>query len=90
VDLAAANSTDGRLAGSEFTVLEDDRRYFPPYECAVVVRDETMARHSQLQSALAELSGRITAQEMRRMNAAVDGEHRRVPDVAREFLSRLR
>lgn len=90
IDLAAANSTDGRLASDAFTALQDDRRYFPPYECAVVIRDEALARFPQLRGALAELSGRITAEEMRRMNAAVDIEHRDVKQVARDFLARLR
>src|SRR5688500_1229617 len=86
IDLAAANSTDGRLASAEFTVLEDDKHYFPPYECSVVVRDTALAQFPELRRALAELSGRITAERMRRLNAAVDGEHRNTAEVAREFL----
>ena len=38
VDLIAANSTDGLAAVLDVTMLEDDRHYFPPYECAVVAR----------------------------------------------------
>jgi osmoprotectant transport system substrate-binding protein len=87
IEMAAANSTDGRLAGSGFTVLEDDRRYFPPYECAVVVREEALARYPELRKAIEELSGRITDTDMRRLNAAVDMEKRPVATVAREFLT---
>jgi glycine betaine/choline ABC-type transport system substrate-binding protein len=90
IEMGAASATDGQLADPSFTVLADDRGYFPPYECAVVVRDEALARHGQLRAALEELSGRISDVEMRRMNAAVDREHRRVEDVAREFLAGLR
>jgi osmoprotectant transport system substrate-binding protein len=39
VDMVAGNSTDGMLAILPVTVLEDDRHYFPPYECALVVRE---------------------------------------------------
>jgi glycine betaine/choline ABC-type transport system substrate-binding protein len=88
VELTAANATDGRLTRAEFTVLKDDRNYFPPYECAVVVRDEALARHPELKEALGQLSGKISDELMRRMNQAVDGEHRPVADVAREFLNR--
>jgi glycine betaine/choline ABC-type transport system substrate-binding protein len=88
IDMAAANATDGLLARPEFTVLADDRRYFPPYECAVVVRQDALARFPELRGALAELSGRLSDSAMRRMNAAVDLEHRSVADVAREFLAR--
>jgi osmoprotectant transport system substrate-binding protein len=69
-------------------VLLDDRRYFPPYECAVVVRQDALQRFPQLRQALDQLSGRIPADLMRRMNAAVDRDHRSVAEVASEFLSR--
>jgi osmoprotectant transport system substrate-binding protein len=88
IDMAAANATDARLTQTEFTVLADDRNYFPPYECAIVVREDTLARFPPLRSALDELSGRISSVQMRRLNAAVDIDHRRVSDVARELLSR--
>jgi glycine betaine/choline ABC-type transport system substrate-binding protein len=86
VEMAAASGTDGMLANAKYVVLEDDRHYFPPYECAVVVREETMERFPGLRAALAELSGRISDSEMRRMNALVDGEHKQAAQVAREFL----
>lgn len=88
IEMAAANATDGLLARPEFTVLADDRKYFPPYECSVVIREETLGRYPQLRTALEELSGRISDADMRRMNAAVDIEHRAVIEVAREFLNR--
>ena len=40
VDMIAANSTDGLAAVLDVAMLEDDRHYFPPYECAVVAREE--------------------------------------------------
>jgi len=89
IEMAAANATDGMLARPEFLVLEDDRRYFPPYECAIVVRHETLGRHPRLKAALAELSGRIPDAAMRRMNGAVDVEHRPLAEVVREFLKKL-
>ncbi|MEP6484191.1 MAG: glycine betaine ABC transporter substrate-binding protein [Rudaea sp.] len=86
VDMAAANATDGMLGHKEFVVLEDDRHYFPPYECAIAVRSETLKRFPGLREALSELSGRIDDAAMRRMNEQVDIDHKRASDVAREFL----
>jgi glycine betaine/choline ABC-type transport system substrate-binding protein len=86
IEMGAANATDGRLADTAFTVLQDDLRYFPPYECAVVVRQAALDGFPKLRQVLEELSGRISDVEMRRMNAAVDRDHRNVADVAREFL----
>jgi glycine betaine/choline ABC-type transport system substrate-binding protein len=89
VDVVAGNSTDGLIAAMGLAVLEDDRRYFPPYEAAYVVRAATW-KNARVRAALEPLSGTITAEAMRRMNAAVDRDGRRPEDVAREFLARGR
>lgn len=86
VDLVAGNSTDGLLAARELSVLEDDRHYFPPYEAVPIVRENTLAIHPEAQAAIAELAGKISDAEMRRMNYAVVGERRDISEVAREFL----
>src|SRR3954447_7923084 len=86
VDLIAANSTDGLISAMDVAILEDDRHYFPPYECAVVARQETLARYPQLRAALEELSGKVPDEVMRKLNYEVDGKHRSVKDVARQFL----
>lgn len=86
VDLIAANSTDGLVSALDVKVLEDDRGYFPPYECAVVARTDTLGRFPRLRAAIGELSGRLTDDAMRRLNYQVDGRHRAVAEVAAEFL----
>ena len=86
VDMIAANSTDGLISARDVAVLQDDKSYFPPYECAVVVREETLARFPALRQALEELSGKLTDEAMRKLNYAVDGEHRAASQVAGEFL----
>jgi len=86
VDLVAGNSTDGLLAARDLAVLEDDKHYFPPYEAAPLVREETFARHPEARAALEELAGKIADEDMRRMNYEVDAQHRDGADVAREFL----
>jgi len=85
VDLVAGNSTDGVIDALGMVALEDDRQYFPPYEAVPVVRRQTLERHPEVRRALAELAGKISEAEMRRMNYAVDGEHRDVKEVVREF-----
>jgi len=90
VDMAAANSTDGRLADPQFAILQDDRHYFPPYECAIVVREQTLSKVPALRAVLEELSGHISDDAMRRMNQLVDVEHRGPAAVAHDFLSSLK
>jgi osmoprotectant transport system substrate-binding protein len=86
VDLVAGNSTDGLIAARDLAVLEDDKHYFPPYQAVPVVRRETLKRHPEIREALNELGGKISDEEMRRLNYAVDGEHRDLAEVVREFL----
>jgi len=86
VDMVAGNSTDGMLSILPLTVLRDDRNYFPPYECALVTRDQTERNFPGFRAALLRLSGRITSQNMRRMNYELDGEHRPAREIARNFL----
>ena len=86
VDMAAGNSTDGLLAVLPVTVLKDDKHYFPPYECALVLREEAAHQFPALRPALVELSGKITSDTMRRLNYELDGKHRPAREIARDFL----
>jgi glycine betaine/choline ABC-type transport system substrate-binding protein len=86
VDVVAGNSTDGLIVAMGLTVLQDDRRYFPPYEAAFVARGPVWA-DPRVRRALEPLAGAISADAMRRMNAAVDRDKRPPADVARAFLS---
>jgi osmoprotectant transport system substrate-binding protein len=86
VDMVAGNSTDGVLNALPVTILKDDRHYFPPYDCALVVREQAEKDFPMLRPALAELSGRIPADTMRRLNYELDGKHRPAREIAREFL----
>jgi osmoprotectant transport system substrate-binding protein len=85
VDMVAGNSTDGPIRAMGFVVLEDDKHYFPPYEAVPLVRDDSLRRHPGIQVAMDRLAGKVTADEVRGMNYAVDSEHRYVGDVVREF-----
>ena len=89
VDMLAANSTDGLISVLDVAVLQDDRRYFPPYECGVVVREATLARYPGLHEILEQLSERLSDTRMRQLNYEVDGKHRPAAEVAAEFLKSL-
>ena len=86
VDLVAGNSTDAQIARLDLAILQDDKRYFPPYEAAPIVRQATLKKHPELQIAIASLAGLINETEMRRLNYQVEGELRDIKAVVREFL----
>lgn len=85
VDMVAGNSTDGPIQALGFVVLEDDKHYFPPYEAVPLMREDSLRRSPAIQTAMDKLAGKVSAQEIRKMNNAVDGEHRDVSAVVREF-----
>ncbi len=85
VDMVAGNSTDGPIRALGFVVLVDDKHYFPPYDAVPLVREDSLRRHPGIQVAMDRLAGKVSADEVRGMNYAVDSEHRDVADVVREF-----
>jgi osmoprotectant transport system substrate-binding protein len=88
VDIVAGNNTDGLIAALELVVLDDDKRYFPPYDAVPIVRPSMFAECPQARAAFERLGGRITADGMRAMNYAVDGKKKDAATVARDFLAR--
>jgi osmoprotectant transport system permease protein len=89
VDLIAGDATSGLIDAYGLVMLEDNRRYFPPYDAAAVARSATLLAYPDVRQAIASLSGRVTMADMRRMNHAVDVERRDAAIVAKEFLAGL-
>jgi glycine betaine/choline ABC-type transport system substrate-binding protein len=86
VSMVAGNATDGQLSVLDVLVLRDDKRYFPPYDCALAVRHKSLEANPPLRQALTELAGLFTDLTMRKLNYQVDGAHRPVREVAEQFL----
>ncbi len=85
VDMVAGNSTDGPIRALGFVLMEDDKHYFPPYEAVPLVREDSVAKHPEIQTAITRLAGKVSADEVQAMNDAVDARHRDVGDVVLEF-----
>lgn len=88
VDVISAFSTDGRIKAFGLTTLVDDKRFFPPYEAAVLARSDVLRKHPRLGPLLAELAGRLTDRNMMEMNYLVDARGQSPAQVAASFLKR--
>jgi len=86
VDVINNFSTDGLLAEYDLKVLKDDKNFFPAYEAATVIRQETLDKYPELEAILNQLAGLISDEEMQQMNYYVEKENRDAGDVAAEFL----
>ncbi len=86
VDVVDTYSTDGRIPAFKLVVLQDDKRFFPPYYAAPVVREEALREHPELRQVLNKLAGKVSESDMQRLNYEVDQQEKRPEDVARRFL----
>ncbi len=86
VDIVAGSNTDGLIAALKLVVLDDDKHYFPPYDAVPIARPALLQQCPPAQAAFQRLGGSISANDMRAMNYAVDGEKKDAGEVARRFL----
>lgn len=88
INLIDAYSTDSELEKYDLAVLEDDRKLFPPYQGAPLLRKEILEKYPELEKILGMLKGRITDADMREMNYEVGVNGKRAEDVAKEYLKK--
>ena len=87
VDVGLVFATDGRIPAFDFTVLEDDKSYFPAYALTPVVREESLKANPELESQMNALSAKLNDDTMASLNAQVDVEKKTIEQVAETFLS---
>ncbi len=86
VDVISAFSTDGRIAGYDLQLLEDDRGVIPPYDAIVLAAPALVRERPDVIEALRPLAGSIDAEAMQRMNFAVDDGGASPESVGRAFV----
>lgn len=87
VDLIATNSTDGLIPVLNLVILADDKQYFPPYEAVPIFNREIMRKYPELGAAVNQLAGKISTEEIQRMNYQVDNQSQPVQKVVRSWLT---
>ncbi|HFI0568508.1 TPA: ABC transporter permease/substrate-binding protein [Streptococcus suis] len=88
VQIIEAYSTDSKVVTYKLKILEDDKQLFPPYQAAPLLSKETLEKYPELEQVLGVLAGKISTEEMTRMNYAVDVEGKSAEQVAREYLKK--
>ncbi|MDU5535366.1 MAG: glycine betaine ABC transporter substrate-binding protein, partial [Anaerococcus sp.] len=86
IDITDVYSTDSQIITNKLKVLEDDKKLFPPYQAAPLIREDTLEKYPELEEILGKLKGKITSKEMTEMNYKVDVEGKSANEVAREYL----
>lgn len=88
IDIIPAFTTDGRIPRFNLKMLEDDKKFFPPYYAAPVISQKALEEHPDLKGLVDQLGGKISEQEMAEMNAHVDIDKKKPRDVAIQFLKK--
>lgn len=86
MDVVLGYSTDGRIASYDLVILEDDLKFFPPYDASIVMSDELIKSKPELKPILEKLSGKIDTETMQRLNYEADNNLLEPENVAKQFL----
>jgi osmoprotectant transport system substrate-binding protein len=87
VDVVVAFGTDGEIMGDALTVFTDDKHFWPAYNVAPVVRDQTLKTFPAVAADLNRIAPLLTDTQMRSLNDQVEGRQKReAGDVARDFI----
>jgi osmoprotectant transport system substrate-binding protein len=85
-DVAPAYTTEGQLVNTDqFTLLEDDKQVWPPYNLAPVVRDDVLKAHPEIADAINKVSAALDTKTITALNAKVDVDKEEYEDVAKDF-----
>jgi osmoprotectant transport system substrate-binding protein len=79
--------TDGRISALDLELIEDDKSFFPIYNPALNVREDTMKEYPQIAKLFAPISKKLTTDTLQKLNAQVDVEGQLPEDVAEQWLS---
>ncbi|WP_435260491.1 glycine betaine ABC transporter substrate-binding protein [Streptomyces sp. 1222.5] len=79
-------ATDGRIPANKLVVLQDDKHFFPVYQPALTLKQETLERYPALEGIFAPLAKKLTTTEMQKLNALADVEGEDPKDIAHDWL----
>lgn len=86
IDVISTYSTDGRIQGKEFVILQDDKGCLPNYEVAPLVLKSSLSKHPELYSVFALLKEAISEEEISHLNYQVEFLRKDIKGVVVEFL----
>ena len=87
IDVALVFTTEARIAADKLVVLRDDKGFYPSYNIAPVVRQDTLQKNPKIAEALNKLAPLLSDDVITSLNAQVDIDKQEVATVAKTFLS---
>lgn len=90
-DVTPAYTTEGQLVNTDdFTLLEDDKQFWPPYNLAPVVRNNVLDENPDIAEILNEVSATLDTEKVTELNARVDVDKEEYEDVAADYYESIK
>jgi len=89
-DVAPASTTEGQLVKPEFTLLEDDKHVWPPYNLAPVIKKSVLDAHPDIADILNKISASLDTKKITKLNAEVDVDKKEYEEVAKEYYDSIK
>ncbi|MDC3412157.1 glycine betaine ABC transporter substrate-binding protein [Aquibacillus sp. 3ASR75-11] len=86
VETAVGFATDARIQAFDLVNLEDDKSFFPSYNAAIAMTDETYEKYPEIEEIFKPLSDMLDGETLMDLNYQVDIEEKSVDEVAENFL----
>lgn len=88
MDVVLGYTTDGRISSYDLVVLEDDLKFFPPYDCSPLATNELLKTHPEVKKILEKLADKVSTEEMQKLNYESDNNLLEPAVVAQRFLEK--
>lgn len=89
-DATPAYTTEGQLSDTEeFTILEDDKNFWPPYNLVPVIRQDVLENHPEVESIINDINKNLDTQTVINLNAKVDIDGEDYQKVAKDYFESL-
>ncbi|MGT2928767.1 glycine betaine ABC transporter substrate-binding protein [Streptococcus dentasini] len=90
-DVTPAYTTEGQLVDTDkYTLLKDDKAFWPPYNLAPVIRDETLKKYPEVKGILNQVTKSLTTKTVTKLNAKVDVDKEDYKKVARDYYETIK
>jgi glycine betaine/choline ABC-type transport system substrate-binding protein len=87
-DVSVVFTTDGQIAADKLVLLEDDKKFLPPYNVTLVVRDPALkAAGPDFAKVVEQVQRGLTTEVVQELNSRVDLDKEKPEDVARAYLT---
>jgi glycine betaine/choline ABC-type transport system substrate-binding protein len=86
-DVVFGFTTDGDLAGGKYVTLDDDKKFFPPYNVTFAIRNEALKNIGpDGQKVIEQVQKPLTEKVMQELNARVDIDKQKPAEAAKSYL----